>query len=50
MLHLAEADVCSSLVVVLLKPARNNEYSIMQTVCLAADHKITEYYRRNYVC
>lgn len=49
MLHLDEADVCSSLVVVLLKPARNNEYSIMKTVCLEADHKITEYYRRNYV-
>ena len=48
MLHLDEADV-SSLVVVLLKPARNNEYSIMKTVCLGEDHKITEYYRRNYV-
>ena len=49
MVHLDEADVCSPLVVVLLKPARNNEYSIMKTVCLEADHKITKYYRRNYV-
>lgn len=49
MLHLDEADVCSPLVVVLLKPARNNGYSIMKPVFLEADHKITEYYRRYYV-
>lgn len=48
-LHLDEDDVCSSLVVVLLKPARNNEYSIMKVVCLKADHKITKYYGRYYV-